>query len=262
MHYIIAFIIAIAILGALLEFIKELLGGLFGWIGRHLSQIILVILFLGLCSQVGVATTVVLYAIGALVYTLWKNLKHWIARNNERALTQHLNQNCLRFGYMNHDSWTRALPDYANKTYPESTSFYCIVDQFASDVERQYIASDEKLSWLDPAIRHLAQEMADVHQLAQVPSEGLHYTHSTPNEKLIYDAMENLCACKKIGNKAMIQKVPLEEDAVRKDLGLRDSAAIPEYYKAAYIISDELRNKRKDGCENAVESEEFTFDDL
>lgn len=263
MPYIIAIIIAIALLGALLEWIKDLIVDLFGWIGRHIPQILLVIVFFVLCSQVGVSTAVALYAVGALAYILWKNFRRWVARNNERALTEHLNRSCLKYGYMTHDRWKRALPDYVGKAYPESTSFYAIVDQFARDVEQRYIAGDEKLAWLDPAIHYLAQETAaDVHQLAQVPSEGLRYTHFTPNEKLIYDAMENLYTCKKIGDKAMIQKIPLGDDAVRKDLGLREGVSIPEYYKTAYVIADELRDKRKGGGEDAMESEEFSLDDL
>ena len=161
---------------------------------------------------------------------------------------------------MDEERWRAVLPAYADRRYPEPGAFASITAEFTAGVERTYITNDEKLTWLDPIVHQLVLKgMADIGQLVQVPSEGLAYTHATPDAKLIYDALENLCAAQKVEGQPILEKIVLMRDAVRSDLNL---SYVPDYYLAAYKISDALLDRRRDGAANMIQREEISFSAL
>jgi hypothetical protein len=247
---IIVILIIIGAIGALVEWIKEKIGFLI-----LIGLVILAVYVLGFVKMLKIA---------AIIFSVFM-LIGWIStvvqKGNEKNLMMYLNKHCLMLGYMSADMWKRHLPQFSTKSY--ETSFELITKNFAESVERQYIENDVKLEWLDPAVLYLTNNlMADVIELEKVPSKKLQYTHITPNAKLIYEAMEHLCLAKVVDGKHMIQKIQLDDAAVRKELKLQDNISIPEYYKTAYRISDYFANKRRNETEGNIESEEITFDDL
>ena len=180
------------------------------------------------------------------------NFTKKIKQKNEDGVNTYLINNCVKCGHVTEDSWKAMLPQFASKSY--ITSFEQITSNFAKRMEDKYIEGDEKLTWLNPAVHYLRNNLiADITELERVPSEGLNFTHVTPNGKLIFDAMENLCKVKVSDGKHMIQKILLKPDAVRQELNLAADASIPEYYMIAYKIND---------IEGNIESEELSLDDL
>lgn len=189
------------------------------------------------------------------------NFTKKIKQKNEDELNKYLINNCVRCGHVTEGSWKAMLPQFASKTY--ITSFKQITSNFAKKIEDKYIEGDEQLTWLNPAVHYLINNLiADITELERVPSEGLNFTHVTPNGKLIFDAMENLRKVKVIEGKDMIQKILLEPDAVRQELNLAAGASIPEYYMIAYKINDYYANEKKNNIEGNIESEEISLDDL
>lgn len=260
MIYIVAIIIALAIIGAIIEWLKGLIEDLFCWIGENILAILVLIGLIVIYKQYGLELALKALAVGAAIWVLAKILKAWMVQRNERKLKRHLMTHCLNCGYMTFDGWKRILPDYAGRTYPKTTSFYSIVDNFTAEIERKYIVNDKELAWLMPAVSFLKNTgMADVGQLAKVPSKGLSYTHGTPNEKLIYDTLERLRVSWKIDDDVVIEKIVLGDEAVRKDMGFKEGATIPEYYKAAYKISSAMITQQ---AGVVIESEELSLDDL
>lgn len=262
MPYLIAIVIAICIIWAILEWIKDRIVDLFGWIGRHIKGVLAVAALVGIWFQLGPDAAMVILICGALVGGVIKCCRAWIAHRNERALKKYLGVSCLRYGCMDVPKWKDKLPSFAGRRYPKATSFSRIVTEFAEEMERRYITDDEKLSWLNPAVHYLLENgIADIVQLSELPSDGLAYTHVTVNEKLIHDALEKLCIAQKETGKIIIERIPIEDEAARKEFRLQEGAAVPDYYKTAYKISDAMMSRKSDAAP-AMESEELSLDDL
>lgn len=249
MSIIIGIIIILVVLG--------IIGILLDWVRDHKGIIIAIVagailLYIGGIKLL-LGAVAVLLIIGYIVSLIQKS--------NDKKLETILNTSCTQLGCVNSEAWRSRLPMYADKMY--STSFDEITQNFTQASEKQHITDDQKLTWLDPASKYLAKSvMADVYELAQVPSEGLMYTHSTPNGQLIKDAMDNLCIAKIVDNRHMIHKVQLEADAIRKAHGFREGHDVPEYLLWAYRIDDYVANKSIHKEESNIESEEISLDDL
>lgn len=263
MPYLIAIVIAICIIWAILGWIKDRIVDLFGWIGRHIKGVLAAAVLVGIWFLLGPDVAVAILICGAVAGGIIKCCRVWSANRNERELKKYLGASCLRCGCMDVPKWKAKLPGFAGRRYPKATGFSRIVTEFAEETERRYITDDEKLSWLNPAVHYLSENgIADIVQLSELPSDGLAYTHVTVNEKLIHDALEKLCIAQKETGKTIIERIPVEDEAARKEFGLREGAAVPEYYKTAYKISDAMMSLRKSGAAPAMESEELSLDDL
>lgn len=263
MGYIIAFLIVLGIICAILGWIKDRIVDLFGWIRRHKKGVLMAVALVAIGFLVSMKLAGAILIVWAVVDEIIRLHKARVAERNEQELREHLGVNCLRCGYMDVPKWKAMLPDFAGRSYPEATSFSQIVTEFAKETEQRYIVDDEKLSWLDPAVHYLTENgIADIVQLSEQPSDGLAYTHITVNEKLIHDALEKLCAAQKETGKPIIERIPIEDDAARKEFGLREDETVPEYYKTAYKISDAMMRLRKSDTVMAMESEELSLDDL
>ena len=270
--------IALAVIWLICSFIGwilERIGDLFGWLWRHKPVAVGVGGFFLLSFLFGAPTALpftILYAVGYLLVRkimewaarLAEKLRQWARERNELMLRRCLEADCLKLGHMTPDLWRARLPAYVDLEYPEPYDFDEIVRGFAQMVEENYIDGDEQLAWLEPIVHDLVHRgMADVGQLSQVSSEGLTYTHNTPDAKLIYDALEKLRAVKKVGGKAMIEKISLtDREQVRRDLKIPSHESVPSYYMAAYKISDALMDRRRCGSVSYIEREELVFSDL
>lgn len=247
---VIIFIIVVGLISALVE-----------WVKANKGLVTLIIAFIISCFVFGFTETIMISIILFILLMIISAIVKQIEINNQKKLLIHLKNNCRKLGYMNPNKWRNYLPEYANKMYP--TSFEDITRNFALEIERVYIIEDSNLSWLDPASKYLAESgMADVYELAQIPSEGLKWTHVTPNEKLIFDAMEKLSIVKKINNRKLINKINLEEEAVKSAHNFDKNKSIPKYLCAAYKIDDYFMDKKINTSESNIESEEFSLDDL
>lgn len=258
--YIIIGLLILGVIGALLE-----------WLGEHKGLIIGIIIFAICCYFFGEIVVKIIFTIIGIgiagcffavpIKGVYECIQGFIKRRNEKELMIYLNENCIRCGYVDRTYWRELLPEYVSKSY--ETSFEEITNRFAWQVEEKYIRNDKEIEWLNPAMTYLINNViADVVELEKVPSENLKYTHITPNGKLIHDAMESLCSAKIVNGKPMVQKIVLEDSAVRKSLKLQDGKEIPSYYKVAYKIMDSFAKKRKNNKNSNIESEEISLDDL
>lgn len=244
------------------------------WVKKHKKLLTVLIIGILLITWIGIVPILIAVAVillaaivgAALLPELRDNILEYvddyIKRKNEASLNTYLNKKCLRCGYMDTESWKKVLP-WWYEIIPYETSFEEITDYFAACIEKQYIENDKSLAWLDPIVLYLTKRvMADVMELEKVPSPNLEYTHSTPNAKLIYDAMNYLCITKKSEGRYIIQKIQLEEAGIREYLNIDINEYIPEYYKMAYRINDYFVKKRKNNAESNIVSEEISFEDL
>lgn len=253
MQFIFGVIIFIIVVGAI--------AALVDWVKANKGLVTMLVAFIISWFIFGFIETIVIAIILFVIAMIIAAIINKIEINNQKKLLIHLKNNCSKLGYMNANKWRNYLPEYADKMYP--TSFDDITKNFALQIERLNIIEDNNLSWLDPASKYLVESgMADVYELAQVPSEGLKWTHVTPNEKLIFDAMEKLSIVKKINDKKLINKINLDEEAVKSAHNFDKNKSIPKYLCVAYKIDDYFMNKKTNTNESNIESEEFSLDDL
>jgi len=233
----------------IVEFIKKHFG-IIAFIG---VTILLSVIF-------GFVSILVLYVFGFIVLMIIYLISNAIGTKNEKKLKIELNKSCVKLGYMDDNKWRKQLPKFSGKHY--LSSFQEITREFAEINERSYIDADQSLKWLDPITKYLSNAvMADIFELSNIYSEGLQYTHNTPNAELIYEAMENLVLVKKVNGKQMIHKIQLGMEAVIEAHNLNRQQEIPEFYKTAYKIDDYFANRNANGGSN-MESEEISLDDL
>lgn len=253
MKIIIGIVIVLLIIGVvrvLLEWVKENIG-----IILFVVVAIAGIYFLGFWTALKIATVIC----GLVLIFAW--IYNYVATKNEKELKSFLEGSCMKLGYMNDSAWVKRLPQFADKAY--NNSFESITKKFALDIEKRYIEDDFKLRWLDPASNYLKKAfVADIRELEQVPSEGLAYTHHTPNGKLIKEAMDQISINKIIDGKHLVQKAPLEAEAVCKDHNFMSVESIPEYYMNLYTINEYFRERSVSKEESNLETEEMSLDDL
>lgn len=191
----------------------------------------------------------------ALISWVDNKIKEW--RTNK--LKKHLEEYCLKCGYMDNLSWKKLLPDFASKQY--ITSFQQITDEFAKQVQSIYIDHAEGLPWLQPVTDYLSKNiMADVYELSKISNPGLEYTHRTPDAKLIREGMDRLSVAMEKEGKKLIQRVPLDECEMMK--------AYPELrggevgaYLMAYRMNEDFVSKERMTAGNLV-SKEMSLEDL
>lgn len=250
MMQIIVVIIIIGVIGALLE-----------WAKKNVTIVVIIVLaiagifFWGFWTALKVALLIfVLLLICGWIYNS-------IGEKNEKELNGFLGSSCVQFGYMNDSAWVKKLPQFAGKSY--NTSFQSITSQFALNIEKRYITDDSKLTWLDPASNYLKKAFAaDVWGLEQIPSPGLSYTHSTPNGKLIQEAMDYISISKIINGKHFMKKVLMEAEAVCKKHNFKSIESLPKYYLHLYTINEYFRERSVSKGESNFETEEMSLDDL
>ena len=152
-------------------------------------------------------------------------------------------------------------PEFVSKNYKDET-YTEIVTNWLRSVENHYITNDKQLNWLRPAINYLEyNKMADVYELERIASNGLRVSHLTPDGKLICDAMKGLCATYIVNGQHKYQMVPMEAEAIRKEMNIVSGNGVPQYYLFAFRVNDFSQNMGPVSMGN-IESEEVSAEDL
>ena len=228
--------------------------GAMHFLREHILHLIIVLVVVGLIIALGPVVIGVICGLAALFFIWDKSIR----KSNDERLKQYLEENCTNCGCVDDHDWRKILPSYIAMKY--ESSFYEITQEFTERCEARFFQDDKTLSWLHPITDCLREEtMLSVYQMEQVPNTGLQRTHSTPDGKLIADAMEKLCIAKEENGEKMLEKISLKDEAVRRELNLGEQAPIPDYYKAAFKFTECMIDKyHLDG----METEEISLDDL
>lgn len=206
MWYIIGAIIILGIIGAIFEWLSDLVGGA--------GPLIVIIIILVVLSVFGLwpyalgflAICIVGYIIVSLIGKAGKYVgdqveqhdrsKREIAQinqktqqdkqmhSNDAALMEELSKNCYWLGFMSDEMWLKKLPNYANRQY--STDFRTITSNFAKQIEQQHILQNE--DWFEPFKLYVLNHPGGstvTKMLHEVNCPQLKMTHSTPDGDLL-----------------------------------------------------------------------------
>ena len=265
MLYIIIGIVIIGIICAAFQRMANMVGG-----GKRLAVIVLifVVAFLAL-SWVGVLGVIVVGVIIALLRSFGIHLgnivkdhdkeKKDIAQikqntqaskemhDNEFALIQELNQNCVYLGFMDDQRWLYKLPNYANRKY--ATNFIDITRKFATQVEQQNIQQNE--DWFRPFLEYIIshpQGTTVTKMLNEVRCPQFQFTHITPDFHILNVRMMR-------GTQRISKDVPplFEQHNVN---GMNEYLFVPTRYAL------NLYGKNDSSKEKTDHTVEIDFDDL
>lgn len=220
MWYIIIGIIIIGVIVAILEAVWNIAGGilliiyknlniicknLLDAVGKHaliITSILCVIAFLAfswggvlVVAIGGLGIACILNKIGQALKVHDKSIKdtakinqktQWdrIAQQNEMALTQELDTNCRRLGFMNSAMWASKLPNYGDRIY--QSSFDSITLNFAKQMEEQNILQND--DWFEAFFQYILDHpngSTPTKLLNEVSCPQLQVTHITPDIELL-----------------------------------------------------------------------------
>lgn len=205
--------------------------------------------FLGILS--------ILLALGIIGYCAVDQI---IREKNGKALKRYLDENCHECGYVNAYTWGKTLPQFAEKKYSKDESFHSITSEFARSMEAKYV-SGQRDEWMHAIIEYLTSHlMADTQELVTVFRNNFKYTHVTPSVQIVHDGMEALLKEEQRDGKRIIEKIPLDEEAV-KEMYPALGKNLPKEYLTAYKISDRFISV-EDMNQGNLESREMSLDDL
>ncbi|MCD7763020.1 MAG: hypothetical protein LUI14_07440 [Lachnospiraceae bacterium] len=164
MIYIIIAIIAIGLVVALVKWLVGVIAQIWPFL---IAAAVLVISYFAF-SWAGVLTVIAVAAAVALIWVIGRSIKETIEKHdrmknetakikkqtqseqiihdNDSALLQELQNNCIWLGYMDEKGWKAKLPNFADKSY--STSFEEITANFAKQIQQQYILQND--DWFEP----------------------------------------------------------------------------------------------------------------
>lgn len=231
----------IAILIVAFWLIKEFLIGIYGLIKDHMDGIIELIEYV-------VIGGIVLGVVGVIAGMLGdhdKAKKETRLHRNEEKLYQELRDTFTEkdIGYIRREDALDMFSHYANKDYPPNKNFQDMLFGFIDDFEQQNFR--ENTTWVEPYVQYIVKMGGrSLRQLLQEVDGPLkHFAHTTPDEKLLSDALNGY-----------IQKKGTDTPAILKNTLLNDGIIL--YQPTEYGIR--LYNKTL----GHSESEEIDFDNL
>lgn len=265
MVYVVVGIILIGIIYYVLKKLADVVGG-----GKKLAIIIAisVVAFLAF-SWIGVLGVIAFGVVVALIRAAGTNIGNMVKthdkekkdiaqikqktqinkqmHDNDYALLQELNRNCVYLGYIDSQGWLRKLPNYANKRY--STNFNDITEKFAMQVEQQNIQQNE--NWFQPFLEYIIahpQGTTVTKMLNEVKCPQFQFTHMTSDFNILNSRMMK-------GTQRISKDVPpLFEYHNVKDI--KEYLFVPtKYALKLYGINDMSK-------ETANHTVEIDFDDL
>lgn len=267
--YIVIILIIISIIGAVFNWLAELVGGA-GILTAIIAVLVVAYLafsWTGVFAVIGIAIGG--FIIVTLVWYMGKSIAKLIqdhdysvretarikqetqntklTHDNDNALLEELNKNCYWLGNMNSESWRKKLPNYANKSY--SSSFETITQNFAKQIEQQHIRQND--DWFEPYKIYVLEHPGGAtvtKMLHEVNCPQLKMTHCTPDGDLI-----NTWLVK--GTKPVSKDVPaLFRMTFITDKGVNENLFTPtEYLKKLYS---------NDTKTSGSHVEEINFDEL
>ena len=174
-----------------------------------------------------------------------KEKKNKRLQSNEDKLYQALRNTFSEkdIGYIRREDALDMFSHYANKDYPPNKNFQDMLFGFIDDFEQQNFR--ENTTWAEPYVQYIVKMRGrSLRQLLQEVDGPLkHFAHTTPDEKLLSDALNGY-----------IQKKGTDTPAILKNTLLNDGIIL--YQPTEYGIR--LYNKTL----GHSESEEIDFDNL
>lgn len=166
--------------------------------------------------------------------------------------------NCLHCQWMSAYKWKEKLPEFAQKMYHDN--FESITSEFSKKVEKQYIWGN-KQQWEESLKEYLSKQlMADMFELVERFEKEVDFTRETNASKIVFRAMEHICESSVQSGQRMVEKVRLEEDAIKKmHPGFKNS--VPKEYLMAYKIAEDFITENDKGNGNLITTE-LSLDDL
>lgn len=232
------FIIGIIVVIIIVAVLKELISQYWPWI-LLIVGIVLSFVFGG--PVLGISIILLIVFIRFIIKC--------IKESNEKKLNTYLRKKCIERGFVPIKNINDLAPDFVKKTY--KTSYSSIVTTFLSENEKNNVLSNTEL--VEPAVQYIKENvMADMQELMGLNYPVLRYSHSTPDEKLIADAMNKKCASQ--SEKANFSRIKLQEDTVREELKKKDMV-YSEAFLNAYKFNGAIESSH-------FESVELSLDDL
>lgn len=218
------------------------------WIADHIKGILwgaVVIVFLGICFWlIENHITAFMFLIGGIViiiisYLIWQasntvlaSSKNYMKVNSENRLQQ--NEEKLlqkltdiasknKIGFITMQDVEKMLSRYSNKKYPLDMTFSAIVAEFINDSEKQNFVNNKK--WAEPYVQYIIS--IGVRSLSQLLEEIdgplRHFMHFTPDETLLYKALDEYTLKKDVDTPAILTKSEINGTIVYQptDYGIR-----------------------------------------
>ena len=201
------------------------------WIADHIKGILLGgagIAFLGICFWlIEEHMEVFQFLVAGIIviifgYFIWKASEKALASSknymkvktenrllkSEEKLLQKLTEitSKNKIGFVTMQDIEKMLSRYSNKKYPMDMTFCAIVSEYINDSEKQNFVNNKK--WAEPYVQHIIS--IGVRSLSQLLEEVdgpiRHFMHFTPDETLLYSALEEYTVKKDIDTPAILSK--------------------------------------------------------